>query len=166
MATNQQDTKITTTQNNMENHRSLKRTLLQAETKKNSQKQRITYSDSKQNSKELSDLLPSANMRNQISNIHNTTRRFNTHTQENLKEHLTVHSKSQKPDSHRKKQPNLTIFTHREDMPWNTQGRNTSSAASTCSAKHARCAEAIKNRKIKTRPARTKVNSLTNPTES
>jgi hypothetical protein len=44
-------------------------------------------------------------MRNQISNIHNTTRRFNTHTQENLKEYLTVHSKSQKPDAHRKKQP-------------------------------------------------------------
>jgi hypothetical protein len=30
-------TKITTTQNNMERHRSLKRTLLQAETQKNSQ---------------------------------------------------------------------------------------------------------------------------------
>jgi len=71
MATNQQDTKITTTQNNMENHRSLKRTLLQAETKKNSQKQRITYSDSKQNGKELFDLLPSVNMKNRISTFKN-----------------------------------------------------------------------------------------------
>jgi hypothetical protein len=53
--------------NNMENHRSLKRTLLQAEIQKTNQKQRIIHSDSKQNGKELSDLLPSANMENQIS---------------------------------------------------------------------------------------------------
>jgi len=105
MGTNQQDTKITTTQNNMENHRSLQRTLLQAEIQKNSQKQAFTYSDSKQNGKELFDLLPSANMRNQKSNIHDTTCRFNTRTQKNLKEHLTVHSDSQNPDAHRKKQP-------------------------------------------------------------
>jgi hypothetical protein len=89
----------------MENHRSLQRTLLQAEIQKNSQKQPFTYSDSKQNGKELFDLLPSANMRNQKSNIHDTTCRFNTRTQKNLKEHLTVHSDSQNPDADRKKQP-------------------------------------------------------------
>jgi hypothetical protein len=55
------------TKNNMENHRSLKRTLLQAEIQKNNEKQTFTYSDSKQNSKEIFDLLPSANMENQIS---------------------------------------------------------------------------------------------------
>jgi hypothetical protein len=52
---------------NMENHRSLQRTLLQAEIQKNNEKQAFTYSDSKQNGKELFDLLPSANMENQIS---------------------------------------------------------------------------------------------------
>jgi hypothetical protein len=51
----------------MANHRSLKHKTLQAETRKTSQKQAFTYSDSKRNSKELFDLLPSANMRNQIS---------------------------------------------------------------------------------------------------
>jgi hypothetical protein len=51
----------------LENHCSLKRTLLQAETQKNNEKQLFTYSDSKQNGKELSDLLPSANIGNQIS---------------------------------------------------------------------------------------------------
>jgi hypothetical protein len=38
---------------NMESHRSLKRTLLQAEIQRNSEKQRFTYSDSKKNSKEI-----------------------------------------------------------------------------------------------------------------
>jgi hypothetical protein len=51
----------------MENHRSLKHALLQAEIQKNSEKQLFTYSDSKQNGKELFDLLPSANMENRIS---------------------------------------------------------------------------------------------------
>jgi len=51
----------------LESHRSLQRTLLQAEIQKNSEKQSFTYSDSKQNSKEIFDLLPSANMENQIS---------------------------------------------------------------------------------------------------
>jgi len=55
----------------VESHRSLKRTLLQAEIQKNSEKQPFTYSDSKQNGKELSDLLPSANMRNRISTFKN-----------------------------------------------------------------------------------------------
>jgi len=108
----------------MERHRSLKRTLLQAEIRKNSEKQPFTHSDSKQNGKETFDLLPSANMRKRISNIHESTRRFNTRTQNNLKEHLTVHSKRQNTDAHRKKQPNLTIFTHREAHALDTQGRN------------------------------------------
>jgi hypothetical protein len=51
----------------LESHRSLQRTLLQAEIQKNSEKQSFTYSDSKQNGKEIFDLLPSANMENQIS---------------------------------------------------------------------------------------------------
>jgi len=55
----------------MESHRSLKRTLLQAETQKNSEKQAFTYSDSKQNTKEISDLLPSANMGNRVSTFKN-----------------------------------------------------------------------------------------------
>jgi len=56
---------------NSENHRSLQRTLLQAEIQKNSQKQPFTHSDSKQNTKENSDLLPSANIGNQISTFKN-----------------------------------------------------------------------------------------------
>jgi hypothetical protein len=108
----------------MERHRSLKRTLLQAEIRKNSEKQPFTHSDSKQNGKETFDLLPSANMRKRISNIHESTRRFNTRTQNNLKEHLTVHSKRQNTDANRKKQPNSTISTHREAHALDTQGRN------------------------------------------
>jgi hypothetical protein len=56
---------------NMENHRSLKRILLQAEIQKSSQKQPFTHSDSKQNGKELSDLLPSANIVNRNSTFKN-----------------------------------------------------------------------------------------------
>jgi hypothetical protein len=55
----------------LENHRSLQRTLLQAEIQKNSEKQLFTYSDSKQNGKELPDLLPSADMENQTSTFKN-----------------------------------------------------------------------------------------------
>jgi hypothetical protein len=55
----------------MENHRSLKRTLLQAEIQKNNEKQPFTHSDSKQNTKENPDLLPSANIGNQISTFKN-----------------------------------------------------------------------------------------------
>jgi hypothetical protein len=55
----------------MENHRSLQRTLLQAEIQRNSEKQPFTHSDSKQNTKEIFDLLPSANMENQISTFKN-----------------------------------------------------------------------------------------------
>jgi len=51
----------------MESHRSLQRTLLQAEIQKNSEKQPFTHSDSKKNTKEIPELLPSANIGNQIS---------------------------------------------------------------------------------------------------
>jgi hypothetical protein len=57
--------------NNMKNHRSLQRTLLQAEIQKNSEKQPFTHSDSKQNSKEIPDLLPSANMGKRVSTFKN-----------------------------------------------------------------------------------------------
>jgi hypothetical protein len=43
---------------NMENHRSLQRTLLQAEIQKNSEKQPFMHSDSKKNRKEIPDLRP------------------------------------------------------------------------------------------------------------
>jgi hypothetical protein len=56
---------------NMANHRSLKRTLLQAETQKNSQKQPFTHSDSKQNGKEIPKVQVSANIGNQISTFKN-----------------------------------------------------------------------------------------------
>jgi len=55
----------------LESHRSLQRTLLQAEIQKNSEKQAFTHSDSKQNTKEIFDLLPSANMRKRISTFKN-----------------------------------------------------------------------------------------------
>jgi hypothetical protein len=55
----------------MENHRSLQHTLLQAEIQKNSEKQPFTHSDSKQNSKEIPKVLPSANMKNQNSTFKN-----------------------------------------------------------------------------------------------
>jgi hypothetical protein len=55
----------------MENHRSLKRTLLQAEIQKNSEKQPLTHSDSKQKWKEIPKVLPSANMESQISTFKN-----------------------------------------------------------------------------------------------
>jgi len=71
----------------MESHCSLKRTLLQAEIQKNSEKQAFTHSDSKQNGKEIFDLLPSANMRKRVSNIHESTRRFNVASRKNTKEH-------------------------------------------------------------------------------
>jgi hypothetical protein len=71
----------------MERQRSLKRTLLQAEIQRNSEKQAFTHSDSKQNGKETPDLLPSVNMRNRISNIHESTRRFNVASRKNTKEH-------------------------------------------------------------------------------
>jgi hypothetical protein len=71
MDANRQDTKITQHKTNMESHRSLQHTPLQAEIQKNSEKQPFTHSDSKQNGKEIFDLLPSANMENQISTFKN-----------------------------------------------------------------------------------------------
>jgi hypothetical protein len=71
----------------MENHRSLKRTLLQAETQKNSEKQLFTHSDSKKKRQRNSKALPSANMRKRVSNMHESTRRFNVASRKNTKEH-------------------------------------------------------------------------------
>jgi hypothetical protein len=56
---------------NLANPRSLKRALLQAETLKTSEKQPFTQSDSKKNSKRISKVLPSANIRNQIATFKN-----------------------------------------------------------------------------------------------
>jgi hypothetical protein len=71
----------------MENHRSLQRTLLQAEIQKSTEKQAFTHSDSKKNSKRNSKARPSANIGKRISNIHKSTRRFNTASSKNPKEH-------------------------------------------------------------------------------
>jgi hypothetical protein len=54
----------------MANHRSLKRTLLQAETQKNSEKQLFTYSRSKKTGKVIPKARRSANIGKSISNIH------------------------------------------------------------------------------------------------
>jgi hypothetical protein len=51
----------------MANHRSLKRTLLQAETRKTSEKQLFTHGCSKKNRKGIPKARRSANMRNQNS---------------------------------------------------------------------------------------------------
>jgi hypothetical protein len=56
---------------NSKSHCSLQRTLLQAEIQKNSEKQLFTHSDSKQDSKEISKVQVSANMKNQISTFKN-----------------------------------------------------------------------------------------------
>jgi hypothetical protein len=92
MDTNQQDTRITTSKTNMEHHRSLKRTLLQAEIQKNSKKQPFIHSRSKKNTKELSDLLPSANIGRRVSNIHESTWRFNVASRKNTKEHYSLYN--------------------------------------------------------------------------
>jgi hypothetical protein len=55
----------------MANHHSLKPNLLQAETQKNSKKQPSKTAIPKKNGKETFDLLPSANMENQISTFKN-----------------------------------------------------------------------------------------------
>jgi hypothetical protein len=51
----------------MENHRSLKHTRLQAEIRKNSEKQPFTHSDSKQNGKEIPKVQVSANIGKRVS---------------------------------------------------------------------------------------------------
>jgi len=71
----------------MANHRSLKHTALQAETQKTSEKQPFTHSGSKKNSKGIPKVLPSANMRKRVSNMHESTRRFNVASPKNAKEH-------------------------------------------------------------------------------
>jgi hypothetical protein len=71
MDTNQQDTRSQQHKTNLESHRSLQRTLFQAEIQKNSEKQLFTHSDSKQNTKENPEVLPSGNMENQISTYEN-----------------------------------------------------------------------------------------------
>jgi hypothetical protein len=71
MDTNQQDTKIQQHKTNMENHRSLKHTRLQAEIQKTSQKQPFTHSDSKKNRKEIPKVLPSANIGKRVSTFKN-----------------------------------------------------------------------------------------------
>jgi hypothetical protein len=58
-------------QDNMERHRSLKRTLLQAEIQKNSEKQLFTHSDSKQNGKEIPKVQVSASIENRNSTYKN-----------------------------------------------------------------------------------------------
>jgi hypothetical protein len=87
-AQTKQDIKITTTQTNMERHRSLKHTLLQVEIQKTSQKQLFTHCRSKKNSKGIPKARRSANMRRRISNIHESTRRFNAASRKNTKEHF------------------------------------------------------------------------------
>jgi hypothetical protein len=81
----------------MANHRSLKHIALQAEIQENNEKQPFAQSDSKKNSKELFDLLPSANMRKRILNIHESTRRFNVLGPKNPKEHSLYDSTSRNP---------------------------------------------------------------------
>jgi hypothetical protein len=55
----------------MERHRSLKHNTPQAEIQKNSEKQLFTHSDSKQNTKEIPKVLPSANMEKRNSTFKN-----------------------------------------------------------------------------------------------
>jgi hypothetical protein len=71
----------------MANRRSLKRALLQAEIQENSEKQVFTHSCSKKNGKVIPKARRSVNMRNRISNIHESTRRFNVSSPKNAKEH-------------------------------------------------------------------------------
>jgi len=71
----------------MANHRSLKNTLLQAEIQKTSEKQPFTHSGSKKNGKVIPKARRSANMGKRISNIHESTRRFNVASRKNPKEH-------------------------------------------------------------------------------
>jgi hypothetical protein len=71
----------------MANHRSLQHALLQAEIQKTSEKQHFTHSDSKKNSKVIPKARRSANMKRRVSNIHESTLRFNAASPKNPKEH-------------------------------------------------------------------------------
>jgi hypothetical protein len=82
---------------NLANHRSLKSTLLQAETQKTSEKQPFTHSCSKKNSKGIPKARPSANMRTRFSNIHESTRRFNAASPKNTKEHYHYTTPTNEP---------------------------------------------------------------------
>jgi hypothetical protein len=75
----------------MANHRSLKYNPLQAEIQKNSEKQPFTHSDSKKNSKRISKVLPSANIGKCVSNIHESTRRFNAASRKNAQRTLSLY---------------------------------------------------------------------------
>jgi hypothetical protein len=86
----------------MANHRSLKHTALQAEIQKNSEKQPFTHSDSKQNRKEIPKVLPSVK---RISNIHESTRRFNAASPKNAKEHYRCTT----PTNRNPPKPNVEI---------------------------------------------------------
>jgi hypothetical protein len=74
---------------NMSNHRSLQRTLLQVEIQKNSKKQLFTYSDSKKNSKGIPKARRSANIGKRVSNIRESTRRFNVASPKNAQRTLS-----------------------------------------------------------------------------
>jgi hypothetical protein len=93
--------------NNMANHRSLKSTLLQAETQENSEKQASTHSCSQKKRQRNSQSKTFSQHGKSDFNIRKLKRRFNTRTPKNLKEQLTVHSKRQNPDAYRKKQLNF-----------------------------------------------------------
>ena len=116
--------------------------------KKNSQKQRITYSDSKQNSKELSDLLPSANMKNQISTFKNW-RTGSTHTLKRISKNISLYTQKGKTQTQIEKNSPIWLFSNTEKTCPRILKAETSSAASTCPAKHARHAEAVKSPKTK-----------------
>jgi hypothetical protein len=81
----------------MANQRSLKNTALQAEIQKNSEKQPFTHSDSKKNSKVIPKARRSANMKRRISNIHESTRRFNAASPKNPKEHYHYATPTNEP---------------------------------------------------------------------
>jgi hypothetical protein len=71
----------------MANHRSLKHTLLQAEIQKNSEKQPSRIIVPKKNGKGIPKARRSANMGKRVSNIHESTRRFNVASPKNPKEY-------------------------------------------------------------------------------
>jgi len=80
----------------MENNRSLKRTLLQAEIQKNIEKQPFTIVIPRKSGKELPDLLPSANMGKRVSNIHESTRRFNAASPKNTQRTPSLHDPNER----------------------------------------------------------------------
>ena len=112
---------------NMANHRSLQHALLQAEIQKNSEKQPFTHSDSKKNSKVIPKARRSANMKRRVSNIHQSTRRFNAASPKNPKEHKHYTTPTDEPQPRRtiRNSTDHTIQAH----PKNTSTRTPSFAA-------------------------------------